>query len=115
MWGIIMTRKALEFYGLLDVEMAQIKERLKKAEALKHKYRAFPPADELIRIYNDQIEKNIRQKKEIEDFISSIEDDLTRDILRLRYLHNKSISKISMELFTSERNVHRLIKKVLGE
>ena len=110
-----MTRKAIEFYGLLDVEMAQIKERLKKAEALKHKYRVFPPADELIKIYNGQIEKNIRQKKEIENFISSIEDDLTRDIFKLRYFHNKKIAKISMELFTSERNIHRLINKTLAE
>lgn len=68
------------------------------------------------RLYNKLTRKMLaitKETEEMEAYIESIEDPLTRTILRLKYIEGKTQAEIAEELNYDERTIRRKLKDVL--
>lgn len=63
--------------------------------------------------YTNLLEKLEVEQDEIEEFIVTIEDGITRRIFQLRFLDGKSMERTGMEVHMDKSSVSRKIKKYL--
>jgi NRPS condensation-like uncharacterized protein len=64
---------------------------------------------------NDEIDRYVDMRKEIEAAISTVEDITLQTLLRYRYLNGLTWEKIAVEMNYAWRNVHYLHGKALYE
>ena len=59
--------------------------------------------------WKSEIDKAERQNKEVETFISAIEDTRTREIFSLRYIEGKKVSEIAEEMGYTKGRISQII------
>ena len=126
-----VTREMLEEYCSMIAEISEIKEMLKNLEEdmtdhstiLDYKT-GFPRPQAVIgiderkylerkRIFRKRIEELEKSCEEVESFIESIQDSLTRRVFRMKFIEGKTMETIGRKVGLDRSSVSRKIDRYL--
>lgn len=128
-----MTREQLEQYRSNREEMTELKQKLRnldkdesiiESDVIMDYSSGFPVPQKIVGInekrlykiqemYRRRIEKLEASCEEVEDYVESIEDSITRRIFRMKYMDGESQEKIGMLVHLEQSSISKKISRYL--
>ncbi len=92
----------LNQYLIQESKITRLKQMKRTSEAFKNRY-------------DNEIKRSVSLRKEIEEKIDKVDNDVLREILYNKYILGKTLEEISFVVNYSKRHVERLHIKALEE